>query len=118
MGMTFVEERRTPSEVIKKQAFRILLSIFIVLNSALPSAAQKTARQNPLIIEKQGSFAVGGTVITNPGTFDPYNPAPAGQTFQRRSCLCLLSDSCKGTQISVGNVAWYRPVFQNLGNNT
>ena len=26
----------------------------------------------PLIIQEQGSFAVGGTVITNPGTFDPY----------------------------------------------
>lgn len=43
----------------------------------------------PLAIEKQGSFAVGGTVITAPGTFDPirqgaYNPAgpdSAGQTL-------------------------------------
>jgi hypothetical protein len=24
---------------------------------------------------------VGGTVITNPGTFDPNNPTPEGQTF-------------------------------------
>jgi len=30
---------------------------------------------------EQGSFAVGGTVITSAGTFDPVNPAPAGQTF-------------------------------------
>ncbi|MCJ7812313.1 alpha/beta fold hydrolase [bacterium] len=34
-----------------------------------------------IIIKEQGGFAVGGTVITNPGTFDPYNPTPAGQTF-------------------------------------
>jgi len=34
-----------------------------------------------IVIEEQGSFAVGGTVITNPGTFDPYNATPAGQTF-------------------------------------
>jgi pimeloyl-ACP methyl ester carboxylesterase len=33
------------------------------------------------MIDDQGSFAVGGTVITNPGTFDPYNQTPAGQTF-------------------------------------
>jgi hypothetical protein len=34
-----------------------------------------------LVIEEQGSFAVGGTVITNPGTFDPHDPTPAGQTL-------------------------------------
>ncbi|MBK6283163.1 MAG: alpha/beta fold hydrolase [Draconibacterium sp.] len=32
-------------------------------------------------IREQGSFAVGGTVITNPGTFNPYNQTPEGQTF-------------------------------------
>ncbi|MBW4360673.1 alpha/beta hydrolase [Flavobacterium taihuense] len=39
-------------------------------------------KQKPLIIEQQGSFAVGGTIIENPGTFDPYNPTPAGQTLR------------------------------------
>lgn len=33
------------------------------------------------IIKEQGSFAVGGSVITNTGSFDPYNPTPAGQTI-------------------------------------
>jgi pimeloyl-ACP methyl ester carboxylesterase len=32
-------------------------------------------------IKEQGSFSVGGTVISNPGTFDPYNATPEGQTF-------------------------------------
>jgi hypothetical protein len=48
-----------------------------------------TDKPAPLIIQEQGSFAVGGTVATAPGTFDPilhgaYNPADqsvAGQTF-------------------------------------
>jgi hypothetical protein len=35
----------------------------------------------PLVIHEQGSFAVGGTVITKPGTFDPSKPSPDGQTF-------------------------------------
>ncbi len=43
----------------------------------------------PLTIQKQGSFAVGGTVVTAPGKFDPikqgaFNPTaqdPAGQTL-------------------------------------
>lgn len=45
--------------------------------------------QKPILIERQGSFAVGGAVIKTPGTFDPikqgaYNPAhsdPTGQTL-------------------------------------
>jgi pimeloyl-ACP methyl ester carboxylesterase len=36
----------------------------------------------PLVLEEQGSFAVGGTVITHPGTYDPLKPAsPEGQTL-------------------------------------
>ena len=54
----------------------------------LSASACKTAQQH-LTIQQQGSFAVGGTVVTVPGTFDPirqgaYNPAgpdSAGQTL-------------------------------------
>jgi len=35
----------------------------------------------PLMIQEQGSFAVGGTVIAAPGTFDPFKPTPEGQTL-------------------------------------
>ena len=35
----------------------------------------------PLTIQEQGSFAVGGKVITNPGTFNPKQPKPDGQTL-------------------------------------
>jgi len=56
--------------------------------AAVLLSACATANQ-PLTIQEQGSFAVGGTVITAPGTFDPikqgaYNPAgpdSAGQTL-------------------------------------
>ncbi|HEU5066567.1 MAG TPA: alpha/beta fold hydrolase [Sphingomicrobium sp.] len=60
---------------------------------ALPLAAATdplpTAASKPLVIDKQGSFAAGGTVVTAPGTFDPikhgaFNPAAqetAGQTL-------------------------------------
>lgn len=34
-----------------------------------------------IVIQGQGSFAVGGSVITNPGTFDPIKRTPEGQTF-------------------------------------
>lgn len=34
-----------------------------------------------LVIKEQGSFTVGGSVITNPGTFNPYTRTSEGQTF-------------------------------------
>jgi hypothetical protein len=38
--------------------------------------------QTPLVIQEQGSFAVGGSVTTAPGTFNPKKPLePAGQTY-------------------------------------
>ena len=43
---------------------------------------------NQLIIQQQGSFAVGGTVITNPGVFDPIQDGafnPANQSSQGQS---------------------------------
>ena len=43
---------------------------------------QKDGKSGSLRIREQGSFSVGGTVITNPGTFDLYSPTnPQGQTF-------------------------------------
>ncbi len=43
--------------------------------------AKDTNKQKPLIIEEQGVFAVGGTVIKADGTFDPKNPTADGQTL-------------------------------------
>ena len=50
--------------------------------TAGPVLAQAPAKFEPLAIEEQGSFAVGGTVVTAPGTFDPLFPGkPDGQTL-------------------------------------
>ncbi len=54
------------------------LLIFLIIISL--SSHAKTKEQ-PLKIREQGSFAVGGTVISNPGTFNPYNQTPEGQTL-------------------------------------
>ncbi len=35
-----------------------------------------------LSIREQGSFAVGGGISKNPGTFNPYQPTPEGQTYR------------------------------------
>jgi hypothetical protein len=57
----------------------LLISMGIV---ALESAmADEIGKPRPLVIQDQGSFAVGGTAITNPGNFDPYKLTPEGQTL-------------------------------------
>jgi hypothetical protein len=68
---------------------RVLVLVAVAtLAPTAAHAADKTATQ-PLVIQQQGSFAVGGTVVTAPGTFDPikhgaFNPSAqetAGQTL-------------------------------------
>jgi len=61
----------------KRSSIRNAYLLFAVIS--LSSCV--TTREKPLVIREQGSFAVGGTVIANPGTFDPYKPSPEGQTF-------------------------------------
>jgi hypothetical protein len=61
----------------------------LLLIAATIAGAAFTHASDPLIIQDQGSFAVGGTVVTAPGTFDPikhgaFNPSAqetAGQTL-------------------------------------
>jgi pimeloyl-ACP methyl ester carboxylesterase len=59
----------------------------ILLAVASSSCASGSKNKDSLIIQDQGSFAVGGTVVTHPGKFDPvkqgsYNPAGNDQTGQ------------------------------------
>jgi hypothetical protein len=71
---------------------RSLLALGLIAAALLTSASAQIAKRGkpaPLMIQEQGSFAVGGSVTTAPGTFDPikqgaYNPAgvdPEGQTL-------------------------------------
>ncbi len=67
-------------------AFWLIAATLLISASAQES---KKRKPEPLMIQEQGSFAVGGSVTTAPGTFDPikqgaYNPDgtdPAGQTL-------------------------------------
>jgi pimeloyl-ACP methyl ester carboxylesterase len=73
----------------KSRIFFALLSFSISLLFTACTSGKESTGSKQLIIREQGSFAVGGTVITNPGTFDPikdgaFNPAnqsSAGQTL-------------------------------------
>src|SRR6266571_23945 len=45
------------------------------------AATAPAGEQRPFVVAQQGSFAVGGTVVTNAGTFDPILLTPDGQTI-------------------------------------
>jgi len=63
---------------------KLLVALTLTLGSASLSACAVTRHSGktaPLVIQEQGSFAVGGTVVTTPGTFDPVKMSPEGQTL-------------------------------------
>jgi pimeloyl-ACP methyl ester carboxylesterase len=70
---------------MRNKAFGKLLLSFLTLLILSACAGTNTAVKSqiePLVIQEQGSFTVGGTVITNPGTFDPAKPSVLdGQTL-------------------------------------
>lgn len=54
---------------------------FLMVVTGVVLTFQAYGQKKPIVIQDQGSFAVGGSVITNPGTYDPINRTPEGQTF-------------------------------------
>lgn len=71
---------RTIEKKRRETQFAIFLLLTITLLASCSSTKQGAG--SPMVILEQGSFTVGGTVITAAGTFDPNNPSPAGQTFR------------------------------------
>src|SRR5262245_61686777 len=67
----------------------LLRSAFYCLSAALLSfvTVSTAPAKQPLVIAKQGSFFVGGGIVTAPGTYNPNLcgvltcPTPAGQTL-------------------------------------
>jgi pimeloyl-ACP methyl ester carboxylesterase len=83
---------RVAAVSMRRKGRKFFVALWLIAAALCTSAsAQETnkSRSEPLMIQEQGSFAVGGSVTTAPGTFDPikqgaFNPAgtdPAGQTL-------------------------------------
>lgn len=53
----------------------------VTVLSPVSAMADPAAKFEPLTIQEQGSFAVGGTVVTTPGIYDNNNPTADGQGF-------------------------------------
>ncbi len=66
---------------IMKKLFIGLLLVAVSIIALSCTTTDVNYKLGPIIIQEQGSFAVGGTVITTPGTFDTVRMSPEGQTF-------------------------------------
>lgn len=60
---------------------RLFSVITIVILIASCSTSKNNGGKRPIAIREQGSFTAGGTVITNPGSYNPYKPTVDGQTY-------------------------------------
>ena len=65
-------------EIFKELDIRKQFS-FILVAFILTSCVKQNKEH--IIIQEQGSFAIGGSVKTNPGTFDAITRTPEGQTY-------------------------------------
>jgi hypothetical protein len=59
----------------------LLCSAAVLALATAPALAHGDSKREPLVIEKQGSFAAGGTFIKQEGTFDPTSASPVGMTL-------------------------------------
>ena len=65
-----MKNRKDIVQNIKLRDCRHIATLLLIFTVLFPVAAQNIKQQKPILIQDQGSFAVGGT-ISNPGTFDP-----------------------------------------------
>ena len=57
------------------------MNAILIYMATFGFSACTTSNEEHLIIREQGSFTVGGSVISNPGKFDALERTPEGQTF-------------------------------------
>lgn len=59
----------------------LIASLVVPCSGQAQDSSRSTDSPEPIVIQRQGSFAVGGKVITQPGTFDPIRLGPEGQSL-------------------------------------
>ena len=95
-----------------------------LLLALLSSTACAKVSPGSLSIARQGSFAVGGTVVTSPGVFDAtaqtpagQPPSAAGQTLHGDHAYVFYQVPDAGPALASGHVARHRPVFEDVGDD-
>ncbi len=75
---SFVRSKYKTTQLARSLVGALVLAACMATSHA---AGELNASWPALMIQQQGSFAVGGTVTRSPGTYDPDRPGPAGQTL-------------------------------------
>jgi hypothetical protein len=63
------------------------------------------AAGKPIVIQEQGSFAVGGSVVESPGTFDRHKPDSGGQTLHGDHARVIYQIPVKARKLPL--VMWH-----------
>jgi len=79
--------------------------LILALTVVISVSARNSGKTRPIMIKEQGSFAAGGTLINNPGTFDQYNQTPAGQSFYSDYACLFYHIPVKASQYPL--VKWH-----------
>jgi len=90
---------------LKIRKLQKLFAFFLLLSITASAQTGGKANLPPLQIKEQGSFAVGGTVITNPGKFDHLRPTPDGQTLHGDHAYVFYQLPAKARQLPL--VMWH-----------
>jgi hypothetical protein len=69
----------------------------------------------PIVLKTQGSFTAGGTVLTNPGIFDPIALTPDGQTIHGDHAYVQYQIPVGARKYPDRDVARRRPVHEDVG---
>lgn len=69
------------SSPLRISAALLALGVLTLNPAAAQDGDRRSSKSKLFVVAEQGSFAVGGTVVTNPGTFDPVLLTPDGQTI-------------------------------------
>jgi len=67
--------------VVTKVTGALLVLLALTVSQSGAGAQSITQKREPLVVADQGSFYIGGRVVTNPGTFDPVKLGKEGETM-------------------------------------
>jgi pimeloyl-ACP methyl ester carboxylesterase len=67
--------------ILKSLLINVMLASLTACTTLPPGSSSSSTLSGPLLIQEQGSFAVGGKVLSAPGTYNNNNPSSQGQTL-------------------------------------
>jgi pimeloyl-ACP methyl ester carboxylesterase len=67
--------------LLKSLLTNVMLASLTACTTLPPGSSSSSTMSGPLVIQEQGSFAVGGKVLSTPGSYINNNPSSQGQTF-------------------------------------